>query len=146
MKNLAIAVLALFGTATLSAQDLKMTDVPVNLNTNFQKLYPTATDVEWEMDGLNYKVEFDQGVNEHDIWYNQNGEVIKMKSEISITDLSAAVSSALKTKYAEYTVDSIDKIQANGTTTYEIELEKGLFTEKKVVFDTKGNVVSEMND
>lgn len=146
MKNLAIAVLALFATATLSAQDLKMNDVPVNLNNNFQKSYPTGTDVEWELDGLNYKVEFDQGVNEHEIWYNTNGDVVKMESEINITDLPAAVSSALKTKYAEYTVDSIDKIEADGNTTYEIEIEKGLFTEKKIVFDVKGNVLSEKND
>lgn len=146
MKNLAIAVLALFATATLSAQDLQMNDVPVNLNNNFQKLYPTATDVEWELDGLNYKVEFDQGVNEHEIWYNKNGDVVKIESEISTADLPAAVSSALKTKYAEYTVDSIDKIEAGGNTTYEIEIEKGLLTEKKIVFDVKGNVLSEKND
>ncbi|WP_170234430.1 hypothetical protein [Bizionia saleffrena] len=43
MKNSVIVVLALLATATLSAQDLKMTDLPANLTNNFQKVYPGVT-------------------------------------------------------------------------------------------------------
>ena len=56
MKTLKITALALFATAMVTAQDLKTSDVPANLNTAFQKEYKDATDVEWELDGMNYKV------------------------------------------------------------------------------------------
>ncbi|TYB76132.1 hypothetical protein ES676_06675 [Bizionia saleffrena] len=98
------------------------------------------------MDGMNYKVEFDEGSNEHEIWYNTNGDIIRMESEMNATQLPTAVASTLRSKYADYSIDSIEKIESAGNTTYKVEIEEGFFTEKTVVFDAKGNVVSEMND
>lgn len=146
MKNLKIAALAIFATATMSAQDLKTSDVPSTLANNFQKSYATATEVEWEMDGDNYKVEFDVNKMEHEIWYSKDGTVVKTESEISESELPGAIASVIKNKYAGYKVDSIEMTESNGQKQYEVELEKGWTNEVKVVFDATGKVVSSVED
>lgn len=146
MKNLKIAALAIFATATMSAQDLKTSDVPSNLTNNFQKSYANAAGVEWEMDGDNYKVEFDVNKMEHEIWYSKEGTVVKTESEISESELPGAITSVIKNKYADYKVDSIEMTESNGQKNYEVELEKGWTKEVKVVFDATGKVMSSVED
>lgn len=146
MKNLKIAALAIFATATMSAQDLKTSDVPSNLTNNFQKSYANTTEVEWEMDDDNYKVEFDVNKMEHEIWYSKDGTVVKTESEISESELPSAIKSVIKNKYADYKVDSIEMTESNGEKNYEVELEKGWTKEVKVVFDATGKVMSSVED
>src|SRR5690606_3707635 len=96
MKNLKIAALAIFATATMSAQDLKTSDVPSNLTNNFQKSYANAPGVEREIDGDNYEVESDVNKMEHEIWYAKDGTAVKTESEISESDLPGAITSVIK--------------------------------------------------
>jgi uncharacterized membrane protein YkoI len=146
MKTIKIAVLTLFVTATMSAQDLKMTDVPTNLTESFQKAHANATDAEWEMDGSNYKVEFDVNKMEHEIWYDKDGAIVKSEKEVVEKELPSAISSVIKSKYIGYKIDSIDMTESNGKSTYEVELEKGWTKEIKVTFDDTGAVLNSVED
>lgn len=146
MKNLKIALLAIFATATLSAQDLKMSDVPTNILENFNKSYANATDVEWELKGLNYNVEFEVNKMDHEIWYTKEGKVVKTEMEIGENDLPSAIATAIRKNYAGYKIDSIEVTEVNNTKTYEVELDKSWNEELKVVFDEKGNVLSSKED
>lgn len=145
MKNLKfkIAALALFGVVAVQAQDLTMQEVPANLNESFQKLYPEATDVEWEKEGATYKVEFDTNQMEHEIWYSENGTLVKTEKELAITELPAAIASALKSNYSKYKIDEVEMTEENGKKIYEIELEK-MFSKDITIFMTdNGSVVEE---
>lgn len=146
MKNLKLATLAIFATAAMSAQDLKMNEVPTNLADTFKKEYPKATDVEWEMEMANYKVEFEINRMDHEIWYSKEGKVMKSEMELKESDLPAAIASVLKSKYAGYKVDSVEMTEENGTKTYEVDLEKGWNEELDLVFSANGEVLSEMKD
>ncbi len=146
MKTLKITALALFATAMVTAQDLKMNDVPSNLTSAFKNEYKTAKDVEWEMDGMNYKVEFDTNHMEHEIWYNKEGKIVKTEMEISENDLPSDIVSVIKSKYSGYKIDSVEKTEMDAKKTYEVELEKGWTKEMKVVFDDKGTVLSSVED
>ncbi|WP_189702635.1 PepSY-like domain-containing protein [Subsaximicrobium wynnwilliamsii] len=146
MRSLKLATLAIFATAAMSAQDLKMDEVPSNLADTFKKEYPQATDVEWEMDMANYKVEFDVNRMEHELWYSKEGKVMKSEMELTETDLPAAIASVLKSKYADYKVDSVEVTEENGAKTYEVDLEKGWNEELDLVFSANGEVLSEMKD
>lgn len=146
MKTLKITAIAIFAVATMNAQDLRLDEVPSNLTANFQNTYKTATDVEWEMEGINYKVEFDMNRMEHEIWYNKDGDVVKTEMEISDTELPSAISTAIKDNYAGYKIDSVEMTEMNNIKTYEVELEKGWTKEMKVVFDEKGKVLSAIED
>ncbi|MDN3492025.1 PepSY-like domain-containing protein [Winogradskyella bathintestinalis] len=146
MKTLKITTLAIFATIAMNAQDLKMNEVPSNLMTNFQNTYKTASDVEWEKEGMNYKVEFDMKKVEHEIWYTKDGNVVKSEMEVTERDLPAAISTAIKNDYAGYKIDGIEVTEMENKKTYEVELEKGWTKEMKVIFDANGKVLSSIED
>lgn len=146
MKTLKITALAIFATAMMNAQDLKMSDVPSNLMTNFQNTYKTATDVEWEMDGMHYNVEFEISRMDHEIWYAKDGTIVRSEAEIRKKDLPTTIASAIKSNYAGYKIDSIEVTEMDQVKTYEVELEKGWTKEIKVIFDSEGKVLSSVED
>ncbi len=146
MKNFKIVMIALLGTAGVSAQDLNSNDVPSDLRTTFEQAYPKATDVEWEMEGDNYKVEFEINREDHEIWYPADENTAKTEKEISENDLPQAVVSAISSTYAGYKIDSIEMTEENGSATYEVEMEKGWNDEKQVVFNAEGKVLNERED
>lgn len=142
MKTLKITAIALFATGVAMAQDLNSSDVPGNLNDAFNKEYAKATDVEWEKEMDNYKVEFDLNRHEQEVWYNASGSVLKKEQEITEAELPQAIRDAIKSQYAGYGVDDVEMIWQNNTTTYEVELEKGQ-DEKHVTFDGNAKVLNE---
>lgn len=136
----------LLSASALTAQDLNMEEVPTELMAKFQQEYPNATDVEWEKEGDAFEVEFDLDGEEHEVWYSADGNTPRSERDISEDDLPEAVRSAIATNYEGYKVDSVKMTKEDGTTTYEVELEKGWTEEKDVVFDADGNVLSEKDD
>ncbi|RKS53387.1 putative PepSY-like beta-lactamase-inhibitor [Gillisia mitskevichiae] len=141
MKNLKIAVFALFATAALSAQEIAIDKVPANLNSNFQKEYANATDIEWELDKGNYKVEFDLDKMEKEIWYSKNGEVLKTEMEVAIEDIPTAVAATIKNNYPNYDIDEIELTEENGKKIYEVELEKWFNDDVKMLIAADGSII-----
>lgn len=145
-RNIITAAFTLLGAFSIFAQDMNPDNVPSNLKQNFQKSFPQATDVEWEMDGQSYKVEFDMNRNEHEIWYATDGTTTRTEQELTEAELPQTIKTTISGNYAGYKVDSIEKTTVNGNSTYEVELEKGWNNEKDVVFNEDGKVLSEMID
>lgn len=146
MKNLKIAALLLFATAAVSAQDLKTDEVPANLQSKFNTAYTNVTDVEWEKKGDHYKVEFEINKMDHDVWYDAEGNVIKSEIEISANELPSAISSAVKAKYADYKIDTVEVRDEGGKKTYEVEIEKGWTKERKLILDASGKILHDNED
>ena len=145
MKSLKVAALALFATVAVSAQDLKSSEVPSNLISNFEKKFSNAQDVEWEKEMDFFKVEFDIYKKEQEIWYDASGKIFKMEKELNETELPQAIKSKISSSYASFKIDDIEMKEEDGKTTYEIELEDGR-KEKTVIFDESGAVISEIED
>jgi len=146
MRTIKITVVALLATASLTAQDLRPDQVPSTIAVRFQQDYPNASDVEWEMEGMDYKVEYEIDRLDYEIWYTAGGDVVKMERDLMEADLPVSVKAAINKKYNDYKVDSAEMTKRGDKVTYEVELEKGWLYEKKVIFDTNGKVLSEMDD
>lgn len=146
MKNLKIAALLMFASATISAQDLNTNDVPAKVRSTFRTAHTGATDIEWEKEGDHFKVEFEINKMDRDIWYDAEGNVMKSKMEISEHELPSAVATAVKNAYADYTIDSVEVHELDGTKTYEVEIEKGWLKERKLIIDASGKVISDLED
>ncbi|MGC1633255.1 MAG: PepSY-like domain-containing protein [Gelidibacter sp.] len=146
MKNLKVAALLFFATATISAQDLKNSEVPSNLQSVFSKAYSNAKDIEWEKKGDHFKVEFEINRMDHDVWYDAQGKVLKSKIKISKKELPSVVASAIKTKYPDYKIDSVEVQEQNDIKSYEIEIEKGWNEERKLVIDSSGKILRDIED
>ena len=142
MKTLKILAFTLLASSAAMAQDLGTADVPNNLKEALKKEYPKAADVEWEKELDNYKVEFEINRQDHEIWYNASAQILKKEQEISETELPKAIRDAIKSSYAGYRVDDVEKIWQNDTVTYEVELEKGQ-EELHLTFDANAKVLNE---
>ena len=138
-------VLTLITTATF-AQDIRPSEVPSVVANNFKKEFPKASDIEWELDGENYKVDFEIGWGtDHEIWYDAAGNVLKHEEEISNGDLPNEVASKIKTDFNDLRIDGAKKIIEGKQVTYEVELEN--FTEEwKVFFSATGEVLHKIKD
>lgn len=149
MKKLLMIVplFALIGVGNIYAQDIPQSQVPSVIVNSFQKAFPKAYDIEWEMEGENYKVEFETGLrgNDHKAWYNKAGKLIRHKEEISVRSLPQKVSGKIKNDFPGYRLDDVSKISENGKVVYQLEVKK-LKEEWKVVYDSEGNQLSKIPD
>jgi uncharacterized membrane protein YkoI len=146
-----LTIIAAFAISALSfsayAQDIAQSNVPSLVVTNFQQAFSKARDIEWEMDGDLFKVEFEIGMfgPDHEAWYNAEGQLLKHKEEISKADLPEKVQATIKNEFEGYRVDDVKKLTAGNEVTYLMELKK-LTEEWKVAIDANGKTLSKIAD
>lgn len=145
MKTLNILIFFLLVTTISVAQNLNPSELPEAVQNAFMQDNAKGTDVEWKRDMENYKVEFDIGRMEHEIWFTPSGKVIKTEQEMTEADLPQTIRDVIKSKYKGYNVDDVEMMWQNDTTTYEVELEKGK-EEWELVFDSKGKILHKRKD
>src|SRR5690606_6284777 len=143
--TLLATALTLSSTATF-AQDINPSEVPSVVANSFKKEFPKASDIDWELDGDNYNVDFEIGWGiDHEIWYDAAGKMIKHEEEISKGDLPKEVTSKISTDFKDLRIDGAKKITEGMQVTYKVELEN--FTEEwKVFFSSTGEVLHRIND
>src|SRR5690606_17681818 len=141
-----LAAILFFG-GTAIAQDIPQSQVPAGVVSNFQKAFPNATDVEWEMDGHLYKVEFEIGTQkfDHDVWYDDAGQLLKHKEEISRNSLPRQVAAVIKQEFKGYRIDDVEKITEGDKVTYKLEV-KSRTEEWNLTLDADGNVLTKVAD
>ena len=141
-----------FGTTlaialTTQAQDIPQSQVPSVIVNEFNKQFPKATDVEWEMDGSLYDVEFEIGWNiDHEVWYNAEGKMVKHKEDISKSELPKAVIDKIKADFKGYSIDDLERISDNGKVVYKMELDALVQQDFDVVMDSEGKIISKIAD
>jgi hypothetical protein len=146
MKTINLLLIATAITVgCVEAQDIPRSEVPSVVANAFQVAFPQATDVEWELQGDQYKVDFEIGRADHDVWFDKEGKTIKHKEEIAASDLPAAVTTAIRKDFSAYRVEDVEKIEEQGNVSYEMELD-GSPTDLKVVFSADGKILRKTND
>ncbi|HMS50815.1 MAG: PepSY-like domain-containing protein [Sphingobacteriales bacterium] len=146
-KRILIFSVAICTLSAAQAQDIFQYQAPSVIVNEFSKQYPKATDVEWEIEGDFYKVDFETGWNvDHEIWYNAEGKMVKHKEDISKIELPKTVTDRIKTDFNGYTIDDLKRITDNGKIVYKMELNALMKRDWNVVIDTNGNVLSKMAD
>ncbi|WP_299156062.1 PepSY-like domain-containing protein [uncultured Christiangramia sp.] len=140
MKSLKIAGLTVLMTLSANAQELNNEDVPLNLKSQFEKEYPNASEIEWEIENGLINVEFDSEGKEQEIWFDEAGNIIKTEREIDEKELPDAIKSKIKNSYSEFNIDDIEMKKENDKITYEIELKKG-WTKKILRFEESGAII-----
>jgi len=137
----------LFFTSIAVAQDIPQSQVPAEVVSSFQKAFPDARDVEWEMDGNLYKVEFEIGMRQldHDAWYNDAGQLLKHQEEISKNSLPKQVAAGVKQEFKGYRIEDVEKITEGDKVTYKLEV-KSSMEEWKLTLDSNGKVLTKVAD
>ncbi len=142
----------IFGTLALIlntgfGQDIPQSQVPSLIVNGFQQSFPKAYDIEWEIDGELYKVEFETGLTgrDHDIWYDKAGKMIRHKEEITKSELPKKVSETISRDFNGYRLDDIKKITEGEKVIYTVEL-KSFREDWDVILDAEGNILSKKID
>jgi len=137
--GLAIAGAALISTAA-KAQDLQPSQVPAPVLSAFTMAFPNAMDVDWDLKGTQYKVEFETGLlfTDHEAWYDGSGKLLRHEEETSASDLPAGVASTSATEFPGYRMDDVDRITIDGTVSYVVELKQKGQPKWKVAYDSSG--------
>lgn len=143
MKQQLFLALGLLCSGMAYAQDITVKDVPGAVMNSFNKVFPKAAHVEWEMKGGLYNAEFDLGRRDHEVWLNNKGAIIKHKQEIRGRELPETVLKSLKQNYKGFWIDEAEKYEEAKQFFYKVEL-KTLTAEKNVVLDRNGKVVSKI--
>ena len=146
MKKLIILLLAVWIlNVHANAQDIPQSQVPSVVLNAFQVKFPNATDVDWELKGDQYKVDFEIGTRDHDVWIDKSGNIKKHKEDISKKDLPQGIVNKIAKDFSSYKIDDTDKIEADGKVVYLIELD-GTADDRKVTFSSDGEVQENIAD
>lgn len=142
MKKLFL-LLTLLGAVTISAaQDLHKRQVPSVVLNQFEKQFPKAKEVEWKKSGELYKVEFETNwSDDHDVWYNAEGKMVKHKEELSSRNLPKSIQEYLSKEYKYYKIDDVERITENDEVIYKVEVERR-DREIKLLFHEDGSLIN----
>lgn len=131
MKLKMYFLLLAMGAFTLTMQscddDDKGITVPTELANALADKYPEVKNAKWETKGTYYVADFYKDNYETSAWFTPEGVWQMTETDIPYDALPAAVKSAFKSsKYADWHVDDVDKLERQGMeTVYVIEVEQG---------------------
>ena len=122
-KTIQLVAISYLRIGTIFAHDVPTSQVPSVIINNFKKEFTKAHDIDWEMQGDLYNVDFEiEWFTDYEAWFNASGKLVKQTQEISKSDLPKAVINSIKTQYKEYRIEDAKKIIENGVETYKVEL------------------------
>jgi hypothetical protein len=146
MKKLIIILLAAWVVnVNANAQDIPQSQVPSVVLNSFQVKFPNATDIDWELKGDQYKVDFEIGTRDHDIWIDKSGNIKKHKEDIAKKELPQEIVKKIEKDFGSYKIDDTDKIEVDGKVVYQVELD-GAADDRKVTFTAGGDVQENVAD
>ncbi len=141
MKTMIVTLALCFGLSSFAnAQELKESDVPVNVKNAFAKKYP-GVKAKWEKEGADFEAEFDWNKVESSAIFDANGLFKELEQEIKISALPMGVVEYCNKNFAGYKLNEAEKItDASGKIMYEAEMKKGKES-MDVVFDQNGTFI-----
>ncbi|MCF2444103.1 PepSY-like domain-containing protein [Dyadobacter sp. CY345] len=141
MKKLIVIVCGMFYATVSFGQDLKETEVPSVVLNTFKQQFPKAAEVEWKLKAEMYKAEFEIAKDDHEVWLEKSGKIVKHKEEIKSEQLPKEVVAAINKDYKGYKIHDPKKTDNAGVVTYKVEL-KNTGSEVDVTYDKNGKVIS----
>lgn len=142
-----IGALALLASGLVAGQELPYNEATSKVVHIFQKAHPDARDVDWDMEGNLYKVEFENGyfAASQEIWYDSTGKVVKTKQKIAKKDLPQKIKTNVAKDFKNFRISEVKKITEKGRVIYELELDK-LLEDWKVAYDSSGKMLAKFKD
>lgn len=135
-SKLLLAFLGAAGMFSIAAcdndDDIKTDKVPTSVRSEFSKMYPEATNVDWELKSGYYVADFNKGSLDMDAWYDEIGRWAMSVTDFDghkplISVLPEPVQLALIeniTEGLEYTIDDVNLYERIGSDIfYEVEVD-----------------------
>ena len=145
MKSTILVVTASLFFLYSCSQDIPNSKVPSVVLNTVQAKFGSANKIEWEKKNDLYEAEFKKDSIEYAVYIDLAGKLVMYKIDIKENELPAAVSSIVHTEYVGYKIDDAEKIEKDGVTWYEVELEGKGKKVLKLNFSADGKLAPEMS-
>ena len=112
--------------------------IPTAVNDAFAKQFAKGKDVEWSLEKADvYEAEFMLDKTGMSALFDTKGTLLETETSVMESDLPKIVKDSLAKGFAGYTLSEIEKIEAKGVVSYEMEVKKAAV----LSFDTKGKLL-----
>ena len=136
-----LLIIAVSGSVSW-AQHISNSDVPNDVITTFQKQFPGATDVTWEMEGDEYEVSFMFDNQSNDVIYDESGNWQQIETKINTSELPEQVTSAITIEFADYEIVEASRVSSKEHgRCFKTELKNGSDS-LDVLFSSTGETLS----
>jgi hypothetical protein len=142
MKKLVFLSIALFTVASLQAQNIAESAVPIAVTKTFGKMYPNVKLVKWNKEEADYEAEFKENNTEETATFDGKGKFLQSEKIIAIASLPKAATDYLAKNLPGKKIKEASEIKsADGVITYEAEINEVDYT-----FDANGNFLKQEED
>jgi uncharacterized membrane protein YkoI len=141
MKLFYLSIASVAISLAACSQDTPASKVPSVVLNAVQAKHPGMA-VDWEKKKNFYEAEFKMDSVEHTLHIDVEGKLIRHETEIRSNELPPGVLTAIKARYAGYSIDEAARIEQKGQTFYEVELEAKGKKDRTIFFSTDGNIIT----
>jgi len=119
--------------------------IPASATETFKQKYPNAERVEWKDQLTHFTAKFEVNEKSYEAHFDNDGNWKESLVTLDESELPTAVKDGLsKSKYSDWTVDKIEKIEANdGKIQYRLQVKKGDIKKKILYFTPDGKLTSD---
>jgi hypothetical protein len=139
MKTNILLISLAFVSFGACGQKAKNIEVPSVIENTLKTKFPGATTIEWKKKDSIYEAEFKIGKTEWNAAVELSGSLLKTKYDLTETELPSLVKDAISKLYKEYKLDEIEKLEINGLSYYQVELD-GKPKDLELVFEVNGSL------
>ncbi len=141
MKTLFVLLIGLF--FIFSCKSPNTTKVPEQVQKQLKTLYPKAEEVEWDKEDANFEANFEVDDVEMSVIFDAKGKVVETETEIEKDALPVAVQDALAEDFSGYDIEEAAKIERDGKTTFEAQVEKDE-TKLDAIYNADGTLLKKV--
>ncbi|MEI6124702.1 MAG: PepSY-like domain-containing protein [Bacteroidota bacterium] len=127
MKKIFLMLIAMLLISGFSySQKVTADKVPAEVKTAFQKMFPTATKVAYEMEKADYEISFMLDGTECSANFDKTGKWLETETELNDAQIPAAVKATLAKEFEGYKTKESVKLETPETAAvYEFDVAKG---------------------
>lgn len=144
MKTVTLLASVFIISLTSCSQDIPASKVPSVVQNTIQSRFSGAVDIEWEKKKTFYEAEFDIDKIDYKAHIDANGKLISYKTDMRVSELPAPVTSAIHTGHPGFKIDDADKLEKDGITYYQVELDAKGKKDKRLVFTADGKLAGDV--
>lgn len=138
MKILTVLLVALFSVFVMSCNQQKV-NIPEKVQASFSELFPTASEVEWEMTEDNeWEAEFEMDGKEASACFTITGEWIE--TEYALESLPETIETILMESYPGFEISEVEIVESPEFNGYEVEMKNGE-EEIEILVTTEGEIL-----
>ena len=145
MKGITLVVTASLFSLYSCSQDIPADKVPSVVLNAVQAKFGNAVKIEWEKKNNLYEAEFKMDSTEYAVYIDPAGKLVMHKLDIKENELPAAVLTIISTEYVGYKIDDAEKVEKDGVTYYQVELEGKGKKDLELIFSADGKLATQMS-